>query len=53
MVRNVHTIAFHDPLQPIFDFTESAHTAKYARRIGSFPARNAALFKLIAHPERR
>jgi hypothetical protein len=46
MVRNVLTVAFHDPLQAIFDFAESAHAAKYARRITDFPARNAALFKL-------
>jgi hypothetical protein len=45
MLRDVLTVAFHDPFQPIFDF-ESAHAAKYARRIGHFPARNAALFKL-------
>ena len=46
MVRNVLTVAFYDPFQPIFDFAESAHAVKYARRIGDFPARNAALFKL-------
>ena len=43
MVRTVLTVAFYDPFQPIFDFAESAHAAKYARRIGDFPARNAAL----------
>jgi hypothetical protein len=44
MLRNVLTVAFYDPFQPIFDFAESAHAVKYARRIGDFPARNAALF---------
>jgi hypothetical protein len=43
MVRNVLAVVFHDPFQPIFDFfAESAHAPKYARRIGDFPARNAA-----------
>jgi hypothetical protein len=51
MVRNVLTVAFYDPLQPIFDFAESAHAAKYARRIGHFPAGNAALFKLTPLPK--
>jgi hypothetical protein len=46
MVRNVLAVAFYSPLQPIFDFAESAHAAKYARRIGHFPARNAALLCL-------
>jgi hypothetical protein len=53
MVCNVVTVAFHDPLQPIFDFAESAHAGKYARRIGDFPARNAALFKLTPLPKGR
>jgi hypothetical protein len=47
MVCNVLAVAFYNPLQPIFDFAESAHAAKYARRIGHFPARNAAL--LVCH----
>jgi hypothetical protein len=51
MVRTVLTVAFYDPLQPIFDFAESAHAAKYARRIGHFPARNAAFFKLTPLPK--
>ena len=51
MVRNVLAVVFYDPFQPIFDFfAESAHAAKYARRIGDFPARNAALFKLTHFP---
>jgi hypothetical protein len=50
MVRNGLAVAFHGPLQPIFDFAESAHAAKYARRIGDFPARNATLFKLTPLP---
>jgi hypothetical protein len=53
MLRNVFTVAFYDPFQPIFDFAESAHAAKYARRIDDFPARNAALFKLTPLPKRR
>jgi hypothetical protein len=40
MLRNVLTVAFYDLLQPIFDFAESAHAAKYARGIGHFPARS-------------
>jgi hypothetical protein len=44
MVRNVLAVVFHHPFQPIFDFVaESAHAAKYARRFGDFPARNAAV----------
>jgi len=46
MLRNVLTVAFYDVFQPIFDFAESAHAAKYAPRFGHFPARNAAIFKL-------
>ena len=50
MVRKVLTVAFYDPLQPIFDFAESAHATKYAPRTGHFPAGNAAAIKLTYNP---
>ena len=40
MLRNILTVAFYNLFQPIFDFAESAHGAKYARRISYFPARS-------------
>jgi hypothetical protein len=40
MLRNVLTVAFYDPFQPIFDFAESAHAGKYALYYGANATRN-------------